>query len=163
MLSDKFEICTKYDFVEIFLSEKLYKDMADRLVADGYKDVGYNYVNIDDCWMAKQRDADGKLVGDPERFPSGMKALADYVSTKYIKVASSSTVTESKTGKVLYVKSKLYSTVLQVVFLLTLKGLVVFGGTVKNTDTEGKLYVPRKKTFPNNVHVRVCTVRQLVL
>ena len=56
-------------------------DMADRMAADGYKEAGYEYVNIDDCWASKQRDPKTmKLVPDPERFPSGMKALADYVS-----------------------------------------------------------------------------------
>ena len=51
------------------------------MAADGYKDVGYQYVNIDDCWALKQRDPKTlRLVPDPERFPSGMKALADYVS-----------------------------------------------------------------------------------
>lgn len=54
--------------------------MADLLASEGYKDVGYEYVNIDDCWLAKQRDSNGKLVPDPNRFPSGIKALADYVS-----------------------------------------------------------------------------------
>ena len=54
--------------------------MADRMVEDGYKDVGYEYVNLDDCWSAKERDAQGRLQADPDRFPSGIKALADYVS-----------------------------------------------------------------------------------
>lgn len=54
--------------------------MADRMAADGYKDAGYEYVNVDDCWMAKERGHDGKLQADPKRFPSGMKALGDYVS-----------------------------------------------------------------------------------
>ena len=61
-------------------SEKLIKQMADLMVSEGFKDAGYEYVNIDDCWPAKERDANGKLVADPVRFPSGMKALADYVS-----------------------------------------------------------------------------------
>lgn len=55
-------------------------EMAKHLVNDGWKDLGYVYVNIDDCWMAKERDAKGQLVPDPERFPNGIKALADYVS-----------------------------------------------------------------------------------
>lgn len=54
--------------------------MADRLAEDGWRELGYEYVNIDDCWSAKQRDAEGRLVPDPERFPRGIKALADYVS-----------------------------------------------------------------------------------
>ena len=55
--------------------------MADKMVSDGYKDAGYEYIIIDDCWPAKNRTPDGKLQGDPTRFPHGMKALADYVST----------------------------------------------------------------------------------
>ena len=62
------------------LSEKLYMAMADRIVSDGYKDAGYEFVHIDDCWAARERDSNGKLQADPQRFPSGMKALADYVS-----------------------------------------------------------------------------------
>ena len=55
-------------------------DMADRLVEDGYKAVGYEYINIDDCWMARSRDSNNKLYADPKRFPSGIKGLAEYVS-----------------------------------------------------------------------------------
>ncbi|XP_072040659.1 alpha-N-acetylgalactosaminidase-like isoform X18 [Amphiura filiformis] len=68
------------------VSEKLFMEMADRLVEDGYKDAGYEYVNIDDCWMAKQRDANNKLYADPERFPSGIKGLADYMHKKGLKL-----------------------------------------------------------------------------
>ncbi|XP_059150953.1 alpha-N-acetylgalactosaminidase-like [Physella acuta] len=69
------------------ISERLYKDMADRLAADGYRDAGYVYVNIDDCWAAKQRDpVTLRLVPDPDRFPSGIKALADYVHSKGLKL-----------------------------------------------------------------------------
>ncbi|ESO93810.1 hypothetical protein LOTGIDRAFT_209340 [Lottia gigantea] len=68
------------------ISEKLYMSMADRLAEDGYRDVGYEYVNIDDCWSSKQRDSKGRLVADPDRFPSGIKALADYVHNKGLKL-----------------------------------------------------------------------------
>lgn len=54
--------------------------MADRLAVDGWKELGYEYVTLDDCWAAGKRDARGRLQADPQRFPSGMKALADYVS-----------------------------------------------------------------------------------
>lgn len=54
--------------------------MVDRMVVDGYKDVGYEYVNVDDCWMVKERGFDGKLQVDFKRFFSGMKVLGDYVS-----------------------------------------------------------------------------------
>lgn len=68
------------------ISENLYKTMADLLVTGGYKEAGYDHVNIDDCWMAMNRDSKGKLVPDPDRFPSGMKALADYVHSKGLKL-----------------------------------------------------------------------------
>ena len=54
--------------------------MADVMVSEGYRDAGYKYVCIDDCWLAKDRDDQGRLQPDPKRFPSGMKALADHVS-----------------------------------------------------------------------------------
>jgi alpha-galactosidase len=54
------------------------------MVASGMKDAGYQYVNIDDCWQVS-RDKNGNIVPDPQRFPSGMKALADYVHAKGLK------------------------------------------------------------------------------
>jgi alpha-galactosidase len=66
------------------VSEKLIKGAADALVASGMKDAGYQYVVIDDCWQVK-RDAAGKIVADPERFPSGMKALATAIHEKGLK------------------------------------------------------------------------------
>jgi len=50
------------------------------MVRGGYLSAGYEYVIIDDCWLAKERDSDGRLQPDPERFPSGIRALADYVN-----------------------------------------------------------------------------------
>lgn len=49
------------------VSEKLFMDMADKLSGDGWKALGYVYVNIDDCWASKQRDKDGRLQADPKR------------------------------------------------------------------------------------------------
>ena len=60
-------------------------EMADKMVSDGYKDAGYEYIIIDDCWPAKNRTPEGKLQGDLKRFPSGMKALAYYVHSKGLK------------------------------------------------------------------------------
>jgi alpha-galactosidase len=56
---------------------------ADQIVATGMKDAGYVYVNIDDAWQGK-RDADGVLHSN-EKFPD-MKALADYVHSKGLKI-----------------------------------------------------------------------------
>src|SRR6185295_14968439 len=66
------------------VSEKLIRDTADALVSTGMKDAGYQYLVIDDCWQVR-RDAEGRIVADPDRFPSGMKALADYVHGKGLK------------------------------------------------------------------------------
>nr|WP_086013644.1 NPCBM/NEW2 domain-containing protein [Streptomyces bingchenggensis] len=66
-------------------NEAMVKDIADIFVTKGLKEAGYQYVNLDDCWALPQRDADGKLVPDPERFPNGIKAVADYVHSKGLK------------------------------------------------------------------------------
>src|SRR6266849_7846241 len=63
------------------VSEKLIKETADAMVATGMKDVGYQYLVIDDCWQVR-RDEKGRIVPDPERFASGMKDLANYVHGK---------------------------------------------------------------------------------
>lgn len=64
-----------------FHSESLFMDMADRLVEDGYKDAGYVYVNVDDCYMEKHRDSYNRLVPHRMRFPNGMRKLGEYVRT----------------------------------------------------------------------------------
>ena len=66
------------------VSEKLIKETADAMVATGMQDVGYEYIVIDDCWQIG-RDSLGFIVADPERFPSGIKALADYIHSKGLK------------------------------------------------------------------------------
>lgn len=67
------------------INEQLVKDIADKFVTLGLKDAGYEYIVLDDGWMAKERDANGNLVADPVKFPSGMKALADYIHAKGLK------------------------------------------------------------------------------
>jgi alpha-galactosidase len=66
------------------VSEDLLKSMADAMVSSGMKDAGYQYVVIDDCWQVS-RDANGNIVADAQRFPSGIKALADYIHSKGLK------------------------------------------------------------------------------
>src|ERR1700732_1122882 len=66
------------------VSDKLIREMADAIVASGMKDAGYRFVNIDDCWQVS-RAADGTIVVDAERFPDGMKPLADFVHSKGLK------------------------------------------------------------------------------
>jgi alpha-galactosidase len=66
------------------VSEDLIRSMADAMVSSGMKDAGYKYVIIDDCWQVA-RDKSGNIVADPHRFPSGIKALADYIHSKGLK------------------------------------------------------------------------------
>lgn len=67
------------------INEKQIKEIADAMVSSGLRDAGYIYLNLDDNWMAKKRDASGKLTHDPDRFSSGMKALGDYIHSKGLK------------------------------------------------------------------------------
>lgn len=67
------------------IDEKLIKETADLMVESGLLDAGYEYLVIDDCWSEKKRDKDGKLVPDKNKFPNGMKAVADYVHSKGLK------------------------------------------------------------------------------
>ncbi|EWM18958.1 alpha-galactosidase [Kutzneria sp. 744] len=68
------------------VSAALVEQTADAMVANGMRKAGYQYVNIDDCWLEKQRDAAGNLVPDPVKFPDGIKAVADYVHAKGLKL-----------------------------------------------------------------------------
>jgi alpha-galactosidase len=67
-------------------NEAMVKETADFFVSSGLKDAGYEYVNLDDCWALPERDANGNLQPDPVRFPSGIKAVADYVHAKGLKI-----------------------------------------------------------------------------
>jgi alpha-galactosidase len=66
-------------------TEELLKQAADAMVESGLKDAGYNYVNIDDGWMAKERDSEGNLIPHPEKFPNGLKVVVDYIHSKGLK------------------------------------------------------------------------------
>lgn len=67
------------------INEQLIRQTADAMVANGMKDAGYIYLNIDDCWHGT-RDSLGFIRPDSDRFPSGMKSLADYVHSKGLKL-----------------------------------------------------------------------------
>ncbi|XP_063664039.1 alpha-N-acetylgalactosaminidase isoform X5 [Pan troglodytes] len=67
------------------ISERLFMEMADRMAQDGWRDMGYTYLNIDDCWIGG-RDASGCLMPDPKRFPHGIPFLADYVHSLGLKL-----------------------------------------------------------------------------
>jgi YVTN family beta-propeller protein len=59
---------------------------ARALVSSGMAKLGYNYVNLDDCWMAPARASDGELQADPTRFPHGIKWLADQIHAMGLKL-----------------------------------------------------------------------------
>ena len=67
------------------INDSLIRQIADTMVEKGYLEAGYEYLIIDDCWSLKERDNIGNLVPDPEKFPNGMKSLADYVHSKGLK------------------------------------------------------------------------------
>ena len=67
------------------IDEKTIREVADMITANGMKEAGYVFINIDDCWHGK-RDSLGFIHPDPDRFPSGMKALADYIHSKGLKL-----------------------------------------------------------------------------
>jgi alpha-galactosidase len=68
------------------IDEKMIKQTADALVSTGLAKLGYIYVNIDDCWAEIHRDDKGNLLPKNSTFPSGIKALADYVHSKGLKL-----------------------------------------------------------------------------
>ena len=67
------------------INEKMIFETADVMAESGLRDKGYEYLVIDDCWSLRERDENGRLVPDPEKFPHGMKAVADYVHSKGLK------------------------------------------------------------------------------
>ena len=79
------------------INETIIKKVADSIVAKGLKDAGYTYVIIDDGWSAG-RDKNGILLADKSKFPSGMKALADYVHSKGLKLGMYTDVGDKTCG-----------------------------------------------------------------
>ncbi len=67
------------------IDENIIKDIADQMVDTGLRDAGYIYLNLDDCWHG-ERDSLGFIQSDPVKFPSGIKALADYVHARGLKL-----------------------------------------------------------------------------
>ena len=67
------------------INETKIKEISDAMVSSGMRDAGYQYLVLDDGWMASERNKEGALYGDPEKFPSGMKSLGDYIHSKGLK------------------------------------------------------------------------------
>ncbi len=66
------------------VNETVVRAQADAMVSSGMKAAGYEFIVIDDCWQVG-RDAAGNILADPQKYPSGIKALADYVHSKGLK------------------------------------------------------------------------------
>lgn len=67
------------------INEALIKETADYIVDNGFRDAGYNVISIDDCWMMRERDENGRLVPDPVKFPNGLKVIGDYLHERGLK------------------------------------------------------------------------------
>ncbi|MEV4283086.1 cellulose binding domain-containing protein [Actinoplanes xinjiangensis] len=67
------------------INETMIRQTADAMVSSGMAAAGYQYVVVDDCWMQDRRDSSGNLQARTDRFPSGMKALGDYIHSKGLK------------------------------------------------------------------------------
>lgn len=68
------------------LDAELVKQIADVIVESGMRELGYHYINIDDFWQLKDRDANGNIQINKEKFPNGIKEVADYVHSKGLKL-----------------------------------------------------------------------------
>jgi alpha-galactosidase len=67
------------------IKEDLVKETAEVMLANGMQKVGYRTIVLDDAWMAKERDGQGNLAADPNKFPDGMKALGDFLHERGFK------------------------------------------------------------------------------
>ena len=67
------------------INEQLIRETADAMVEGGFRDAGYEYIFIDDLWQGG-RDRHNNMIPDPVKFPNGIKALADYVHSKGLKL-----------------------------------------------------------------------------
>lgn len=67
------------------INEQLIRETADAMVENGFRDAGYKYIFIDDLWQGG-RDRHNNIIPDPQKFPNGIKAVADYVHSKGLKL-----------------------------------------------------------------------------
>ena len=88
-----------WNLVEADVSDTLIRQIADAMDANGMKSAGYQYIIIDDFWVGG-RDAENRLFADTKRFPNGIKALANYVHSKGLKLGIYSDAAEYTCGGV---------------------------------------------------------------
>ena len=86
------------------------QETVDAMIDSGLGKMGYEYINLDDCWQAPERDREGRVQPDPERFPNGLKHLSDYVHDRGFKFgiySSAGFKTCEVSGKVFAIDCKL--------------------------------------------------------
>lgn len=82
------------------ISDSLIRQTIDSVVATGMRDLGYQYINIDDFWQLVERDENGKIQINKEKFPNGIKAVADYAHANGLKIGIYSDAAELTCGRV---------------------------------------------------------------
>lgn len=82
------------------ITDSLVRQIADSMVSTGMRDMGYQYVNIDDFWQLVDRDANGRIQVNKHKFPKGIKAVADYVHSKGLKLGVYSDAADRTCGGV---------------------------------------------------------------
>jgi alpha-galactosidase len=70
---------------QVNINEQLIKETAEAMISSGMLEAGYNYIVLDDGWESKERDSNGNLVPDPQRFLNGLKVLGDYLHSQGFK------------------------------------------------------------------------------
>lgn len=90
---------SSWNHFRIHIDEKMIREQADALINSGLYDVGYRFINIDDGYFAG-RDAEGNLLVDSVKFPSGMKSLVDYIHAKGLKAGIYSDAGENTCGSI---------------------------------------------------------------
>lgn len=73
-----------WNFFKCRINESVIREVANAMVTNGMKDAGYIYLVVDDCWQTG-RDTNGTILADPNRFPSGMKKLGEYIHSLGLK------------------------------------------------------------------------------
>jgi alpha-galactosidase len=82
------------------ISDSLVRQIADSMVSTGMRDIGYQYINIDDYWQLVERDSKGNIQINKQKFPHGIKAVADFVHSKGLKIGVYSDAAELTCGGV---------------------------------------------------------------
>lgn len=67
------------------INEQIVREVIDAIVSTGLKDAGYIYVVVDGGWRDVKLGSGGELLPHPEKFPNGIKPLADYAHSKGLK------------------------------------------------------------------------------